>query len=90
MKGKRVLLVFEYASLADSIVRGTTIIYLKMVALLKDAGAKEVHIRMAIPTLSLSHASSFSNAVCRLCNCIESDSVAIMPLIEQDDGIAAG
>jgi len=44
IKGKRIILV------DDSIVRGTTI--RKIVKLLKDAGAKEVHVRISCPPIT--------------------------------------
>lgn len=44
IEGKRVILV------DDSIVRGTTI--MRTVAMLKDAGAKEIHIRIASPPVT--------------------------------------
>lgn len=88
VKGKRVILI------DDSIVRGTT--SKRIVQLLKDAGAKEVHMRIASPPIKYPcfygvATSTFSELIANrlsieeLCNYIHADSLAFL----SHDGLVA-
>ena len=81
VKGKRVVLV------DDSIVRGTT--SLKIVKMLREAGASEVHVRIASAPLKYTcyygvdvhtpeELISNSNSVEEVCRLIEADSLAFL------------
>ena len=74
VKGKRVVMI------DDSIVRGTT--SKRIVRLLKEAGAREVHVRIASPAIKYPcfYGVDMSNRlnVNELCNYIEADSLAFI------------
>ena len=81
VKGKRIALI------DDSIVRGTT--SLQIVKLLKDAGAKEVHVRIASPIMKHPcfygvDTSTYEELLCahrtveEACKCIEADSLGYL------------
>lgn len=78
VKGKRIALI------DDSIVRGTT--SLQIVKLLRDAGAKEIHVRIASPIMKHPcfygvDTSTYDELLCakrtveEACKCIEADSL---------------
>ena len=90
VKGKRVVLV------DDSIVRGTT--SLKIVKMLREAGAAEVHVRIASAPLKYTcyygvdvhtpeELISNTNSVERVCEMIGADSLAFL---SHDGMLAAG
>lgn len=81
VKGKRIALI------DDSIVRGTT--SLQIVKLLRDAGAKEVHVRIASPMMKHPcyygvDTSTYEELLCasrnleEACKCIEADSLGYL------------
>ncbi len=81
VKGKRIVLV------DDSIVRGTT--SLQIVKLLRDAGAKEIHVRIASPMMKHPcfygvDTSTYEELLCsnrsleEACRCIEADSLGYL------------
>ena len=81
VKGKRIALI------DDSIVRGTT--SLQIVKLLRDAGAKEVHVRIASPIMKHPcfygvDTSTYDELLCshrtveEACKCIEADSLGYL------------
>lgn len=81
VEGKKVIMV------DDSIVRGTT--SRRIVRLLKEAGAKEVHVRIASPPLkypcfygidiqSRKELIAANHAVAEICECIEADSLSYL------------
>ena len=90
VKGKKVVLV------DDSIVRGTT--SLKIVKMLREAGAAEVHVRIASSPLKYTcfygvdvhtpeELISNSNSVEQVCRLIDADSLAFL---SQEGMLAAG
>lgn len=83
VKDKKIVLV------DDSIVRGTTCA--KLVAMLKEAGAKEVHMRISAPPFiwpcyfgtdipSREHLMACNYTVDEICNMIGADSLGFMPV----------
>ncbi|GCF94542.1 amidophosphoribosyltransferase [Enterococcus florum] len=87
--GKRVIMV------DDSIVRGTT--SRRIVNLLKEAGAKEVHVRIASPPLrypcfygidiqTRKELIAANHSVEEICECIEADSLAFL----SEEGLIEG
>ena len=91
VKGKRVVLV------DDSIVRGTTCA--RIVRLLRDAGAKEVHVRMSSPPFirpcyfgtdvdSTDNLIAAHHTIDEICEIIGADSLGFLPL-EACDKLAA-
>ncbi len=87
VNGKRIILI------DDSIVRGTT--SQRIVKLLKEAGAKEVHVRIASPeirypcfygvdTSTIEELISHRMSVSELCQYIEADSLAFI----SEDGLS--
>lgn len=81
VKGKRIALI------DDSIVRGTT--SLQIVKLLRDAGAKEVHVRIASPMMKHPcfygvDTSTYEELLCsnrtleEACECIQADSLGYL------------
>ena len=83
MKGKRIVLV------DDSIVRGTT--SAKLVEMLKEAGAKEVHMRISAPPFiwpcyfgtdipSKEHLLACHYTVDEICRMLGADSLGFMPV----------
>jgi amidophosphoribosyltransferase len=93
LKGKKIVLI------DDSLVRGTTL--RKLVGLLRNGGAKEVHVRISSPPIfnpcyygmdfpTRKELAATSKSVAEICQAIEADSLEYLTIEELKSAVPSG